>query len=65
MPSHANDRIDTVRPPRLSDPRAAEREITTFVRETVDEANADGVVVCLSGGIDSTVSATLTGEGGR
>lgn len=33
-----------------------------FVSETVEDAGADGVVVALSGGIDSTVTATLAVE---
>lgn len=50
---------DTITPPGLSDPASTAREITRFVADVVDGAGADGVVVCLSGGLDSTVSATL------
>jgi len=41
------------------DPDKVTNEITEFVRETVKEANADGVVVGLSGGLDSSVVAAL------
>ncbi|CAB3289492.1 NH(3)-dependent NAD(+) synthetase [Methanocaldococcus lauensis] len=34
-------------------------KITNFIREKVNEANANGVVIGLSGGIDSTVTAYL------
>ncbi len=37
-------------------------EITDFVAESVDEAGADGVVVGLSGGIDSATSSALAVE---
>lgn len=43
----------------LSDIRAT---LTTFINDRVDAANASGVVVCMSGGIDSTVTATLCVE---
>lgn len=36
--------------------------LTAFIQNRVDEANANGVVVCMSGGIDSTVTATLCVE---
>jgi len=41
------------------DPDRVANEITEFVRKTVKEANADGVVVGLSGGLDSSVVAAL------
>ncbi|WP_226011085.1 NAD+ synthase [Halomicrobium salinisoli] len=41
---------------------AARSGITSFVRERVDRAGADGVVVGLSGGVDSTLSAMLAVE---
>ena len=41
----------------------AQREhITAFIHETVDGAGADGAVLGLSGGIDSTLTAFLTTE---
>lgn len=46
----------------LSNLEARTRELCTFVRDVVDDAGADGVVVGLSGGIDSTVSAHLAVE---
>lgn len=36
--------------------------IVEFIRTAVDDANADGVVVAMSGGIDSTLTATLAVE---
>lgn len=39
--------------------RAAEREILGFIRKTVKDAKAEGVVVGLSGGIDSAVVGAL------
>jgi NAD+ synthase len=47
---------------RLSDAEleATHDHITTFIRETVDAAGADGAVLGLSGGIDSTLTAYLT-----
>jgi len=41
------------------DPDKVTNEINEFVRKTVKEANADGVVVGLSGGLDSSVVAAL------
>lgn len=43
----------------LSDLRAT---LTAFIHDRVDAADASGVVVCMSGGIDSTVTATLCVE---
>jgi NAD+ synthase len=46
-----------------SDELAAERErITSFIREQVDQYDADGVVLGLSGGVDSTAVAHLAVE---
>ena len=36
--------------------------ITEFIRETIAEAGADGAVLGLSGGIDSTLTAYLASE---
>ncbi len=41
---------------------ARREHITEFIRETVDDAGADGGVLGLSGGIDSTLMAYLTVE---
>jgi NAD+ synthase len=51
-----------LRPEGDLDPAAACDRITAFVDDYVDEAGADGVVVNLSGGLDSTVTATLAVE---
>lgn len=40
-------------------PGAVERKLTSFIRKKVQEAGAGGVVVGLSGGIDSSVVAAL------
>ncbi len=45
--------------PELS---AVRSSITTFVERTVGRVNADGVVVGLSGGVDSTLTAFLAAE---
>lgn len=57
-----NERDVARAPPKLNDPTETQREITAFIREVVSDAGADGVVVNLSGGIDSTVAATLATE---
>ena len=56
--------VGTERPetPTLSAPSDVVGRITAFVDRVVADAGADGVVVCLSGGIDSTVAATLAVE---
>lgn len=46
-------------PPELADPRATAESLQRFIQSAVSEAAAEGVVVNLSGGLDSTVSATL------
>lgn len=48
--------------PTADDADAARERITRFIRGSVDSAGADGVVVHLSGGIDSAVTATLAAE---
>lgn len=50
------------RVPPIGDVKRTRREIVTFIQETVAESGAKGVVVNLSGGIDSTVAATLATE---
>jgi len=50
-----------VLPPYLRvDYRLAERVIVDFIKESVEEAGAEGVVIGLSGGGDSAVAAALT-----
>jgi len=44
------------------DAAAVEATLVGFLREQVDAAGADGVVVAMSGGLDSTVTATLAVE---
>ncbi|WP_255196247.1 NAD+ synthase [Halorarius litoreus] len=44
------------------DVAATREQITTFIANRVEDADADGVVVCLSGGIDSSVTAALAVE---
>ncbi|SDX57641.1 NAD+ synthase [Halobellus clavatus] len=45
--------------PSIVDPEVARQRIETVVRETVEDADARGVVVNMSGGLDSTVTAAL------
>lgn len=44
------------------DPAVQRERITSFIRDRVGAADADGVVVNMSGGLDSTVTATLAVE---
>lgn len=44
------------------DVNTTKEEIINFIKDKVAEANADGIVVGLSGGIDSTVTAFLATE---
>ena len=44
------------------DPAAERERIAAFVRDTVSSAGADGVVVNMSGGLDSTVTAAVAVE---
>lgn len=41
------------------DPATVERKLAAFIKEKVEEAKAAGVVLGLSGGVDSSVTATL------
>jgi NAD+ synthase len=51
-----------VEPPRLEAPADTRRSVERFVQSVVADAGADGVVVNLSGGIDSSVTATIAVE---
>ena len=51
-----------VEPPHLEVPVDTRRSIERFVQSVVADAGADGVVVNLSGGIDSSVTATIAVE---
>ncbi|MDV0447637.1 NH(3)-dependent NAD(+) synthetase [Methanosarcinaceae archaeon Ag5] len=44
------------------DAASAEKQIVSFIRKTVQKANATGVVLGLSGGIDSAVVAALSSK---
>ena len=48
--------------PSLADPDAEQERIVRFLADRVDEAGADGLVVNMSGGLDSTVTAALAAE---
>jgi NAD+ synthase len=41
------------------DPKIVEKKISTFIRQKVKDAGADGVVIGLSGGVDSSTNAFL------
>ena len=47
--------------PKLDEEKVNE-EICLFIQDKVSKANCDGIVIGLSGGIDSTVSAYLSVE---
>ncbi len=49
-------------PPSLADPAAVAAELQGFIADAVTDAGMDGVVINLSGGIDSTTTATLAVE---
>lgn len=51
-----------IEPPRLETPEQRRRSLERFVQEIVEDASATGVVVNLSGGIDSSVTASLAVE---
>jgi NAD+ synthase len=53
---------DCLDPSDAPDPAAERDRIRTFVDDRVAAANADGVVVNMSGGLDSTVTAALAVE---
>jgi NAD+ synthase len=42
------------------DPKAVERKLRNFLRRKVEEAKAKGVILGLSGGVDSAATATLS-----
>jgi NAD+ synthase len=46
----------------IDDPDAELERAVSFVRETVSAADADGVVINMSGGLDSTVAAAIAVE---
>jgi len=54
-----HDRPTTLTVPEL-DPELTAREVSDFIRAKVDGAGARGVVVGLSGGVDSSLVATLS-----
>ncbi|GAB6879794.1 NAD+ synthase [Halorubrum gandharaense] len=56
----AGDPVDGT--PSLADPDAERERIVRFLADRVDEAGADGLVVNMSGGLDSTVTAALAAE---
>jgi NAD+ synthase len=43
----------------LKNPKETIQKITTFIKEIANEAASDGVIIGLSGGIDSSVTASL------
>ncbi|MFB9807464.1 7-cyano-7-deazaguanine synthase [Haladaptatus pallidirubidus] len=45
--------------PALIDPQTTVRERLTFIKQVIADTDVDGVVVTLSGDVDSTVAATL------
>jgi len=49
-------------PPSGADPATEREEIRTFLDDAVAAAGADGVIVNMSGGLDSTVTAALAVE---
>ncbi|WP_236044712.1 NAD+ synthase [Haloarcula nitratireducens] len=53
---------DTETQPPTDDPTAVESALVEFVRDRVEAAGAEGVVVAMSGGLDSTVTAALAAE---
>lgn len=55
-------RTTTAAPPSVTAPDRRIDELTDFVSARVERADVKGVVVNLSGGIDSTVTATLAAE---
>lgn len=46
----------------VSDPASERERICAFIEQTVEDADANGVVVAMSGGLDSTVTAALAVE---
>lgn len=60
-PSSDNGDVTTA-PADAIDPAVEIERAVSFVRETVSSAGADGVVVNMSGGLDSTVTAAIAVE---
>jgi NAD+ synthase len=61
MPEHTTSLSDPFAD-SLEDPSAIESAIVSFVQDRVQSAGAEGVVVAMSGGLDSTVAAALAVE---
>jgi len=51
--------LDIHNDPLTFDAQKALKEILAFIRKVVDDANASGIVVGLSGGVDSSLTAAL------
>lgn len=49
----------SINPPQLADPAQVATQLEEAIQESVAAADAEGIVINLSGGIDSTVTATL------
>lgn len=62
MSTDASDGTGAQHPPTDRDYEALAERSAQFIRDRVAEAGADGVVVALSGGVDSTTTATLAVE---
>ncbi|MFC6771796.1 NAD+ synthase, partial [Halorubrum pallidum] len=54
--------VDTDDPLDAADPAAERERVCSFIERAVDGADADGVVVAMSGGLDSTVTTALAVE---
>jgi len=59
-PGESGDDADA--PLDAADPAAERERVCAFIERTVEDAAADGVVVAMSGGLDSTVTAALAVE---
>lgn len=67
LPDRATDASDAAAlddgtHPGARDPLVERKRVRSFVAEEVSAANADGVVINMSGGLDSTVTAALAVE---